>query len=117
MKNFKELLVWQKAIKLVSIIYDTTKNFPPDERYGLLNQVRRSAVSIPSNIAEGHMRTTNKDFRQFLAIARGSCAELETQIVIAYQLSYINKEIYDSLTLKIEEVSKMLSSLYSKLGN
>ncbi|MBI4092783.1 MAG: four helix bundle protein [Candidatus Kerfeldbacteria bacterium] len=88
MKNFKELRVWQKSIKLVTQVYEITKRFPDDEKYGLVIQMRRSAVSIPSNIAEGHMRTTNKDFKQFLSIARGSCAELETQVVIAAELGY-----------------------------
>ena len=97
MKDFRNLIVWQKSLGLVVFVYEITKNFPQEERYGLANQMRRAAVSIPSNIAEGHMRTTNKDFRQFLSVARGSCAELETQCVIAYKLGYINDEIYKSL--------------------
>lgn len=115
MKNFKDLLVWQKAIALVVFIYKITKDFPVDERYGLVNQMRRSAVSIPSNIAEGNLRTTDKDSRQFISIDRGSCAELETQSFISYGLKYLNDKNYQELIIKIEEVAKMLSSLYSKL--
>lgn len=116
MKNFKDLLVWQKAVDLVTFVYNVTKEFPDEERYGITSQMRRSAVSIPSNIAEGHMRTTDKDFRQFISISRGSCAELETQTTIAYKLGYIKEEdLYNLLTSKIEEVAKMLSSFYAKL--
>lgn len=116
MKNFKNLLVWQKSIQVVLFVYKITKQFPDDEKYGLTNQMRRSAVSVPSNIAEGTMRTTDKDFRQFISIARGSCAELETQITISYELKYIDENIFKELLLKIEEISKMLASLYSKLS-
>lgn len=93
-----------------------TEKFPDKEKYGLTSQMRRSVISIPSNIAEGHMRTTDKDFKQFIAIARGSCAELETQSIITYKLDYMDNNIYQQLTLKIEEISKMLSSFYSKLS-
>lgn len=115
MKNFKDLLIWQKSIELVTFVYKTTKYFPDEEKYGLTNQMRRSAVSVPSNIAEGHMRSTNKDFRQFISIARGSLAELETQSVISYELKYVKDDIYKELTKKIEEITRMLSSFYSKL--
>ncbi len=115
MKNFKDLLIWQKSIELVIFVYEITKKFAEEERYGLVSQMRRSAVSVPSNIAEGHMRTTNKDFRQFISIARGSCAELETQGIIAYKLDYITNNNYQLLISKIEEIAKMLSSFYSRL--
>lgn len=115
MKNFKDLLIWQKSIELVIFVYKITKQFPDEEKYGLINQMRRSAVSIPSNIAEGHMRSTNKDFRQFISIARGSLAELETQSIISYELKYIKDNIYKELMLKIEEITRMISSFYSKL--
>lgn len=115
MKNFKDLLIWQKSIELVIFVYKITKQFPDEEKYGLINQMRRSAVSIPSNIAEGHMRSTNKDFRQFISIARGSLAELETQSIISYELKYIKDDIYKELMIKIEEITRMLSSFYSKL--
>ena len=115
MKNFKELIVWQKAIVLVVEVYRVTKNFPDDERFGLTSQMRRSGVSIPSNISEGHMRTTDRDFRQFIAIARGSCSELETQARIAHELGYLSTSSFTKLDEKITEVAKMLSSFYAKL--
>ncbi|MEA2032271.1 MAG: four helix bundle protein [Euryarchaeota archaeon] len=97
MKNFKELKVWQKGIELVAMVYKITASFPGEEKYGLSAQMRRAAVSIPSNIAEGHLRKTAKDFRQFLSIARGSCAELETQIIIAHKLGFIHEDNFDNL--------------------
>ncbi len=115
MKSFKDLRVWQHAIKLVKEIYNAVEKLPDDEKYGLVTQMRRSAISIPSNIAEGHVRQTVREFRQFIAVARGSCAELQTQVIIAYELGYIEKSLYDSLLLNIESVAKMLSSLYGKL--
>ncbi|MEK7537891.1 MAG: four helix bundle protein [Patescibacteria group bacterium] len=115
MKNFKELIVWQKAMVLVVEIYRVTKSFPDDEKFGLTSQMRRSGVSIPSNIAEGHMRTTNRDFRQFVAFARGSCSELETQARIAQELGYLSTSAFIKLDEKITEVAKMLSSFYAKL--
>ena len=115
MKDFKNLLIWQKSVELVIFVYKIIKAFTEEEKYGLVSQTRRSAVSIPSNISEGHMRTTNKDFRHFISIARGSYAELETQSVIAYKLGYIINKDYQLLISKIQEISKMLSSFYSKL--
>ncbi len=116
MKNFKELKVWQKGIELVAIVYKSTSSFPEEEKYGLIAQMRRAAVSIPSNIAEGHLRKTTKDFKQFLSIARGSCAELETQIIIAHELDFIHGDNFENLSSKIEELSKMLSTFYSKIN-
>ena len=117
MKNFKELNVWQKGIELVAIVYKITASFPEEEKYGLSAQMRRAAVSIPSNIAEGHLRKTAEDFKQFLSIARGSCAELETQIIIAHKLGFIQGDNFSNLSTKIEELSKMLSSFYSKINS
>ena len=85
-KNFQDLRIWQKGIEVVKEIYILTKKFPKEELYGLTSQMRRSAVSIPSNIAEGFRRYHNKEYKQFLYIAMGSCAELETQIIISYEL-------------------------------
>jgi len=115
MKNFKDLFVWQKSIELVVLVYKITKDFPAEEKYGLSNQMRRAGVSIPSNIAEGHIRSTEKDFGQFLAIARGSCAELETQNIIGRRLGYINESDYAIFSGKIDEVARMLGSLRSKV--
>ncbi len=117
MKSFKELKVWQKGIELVEIVYKITATFPEEEKYGLSTQMRRAAVSIPSNIAERHLRKTAKDFKQFITIARGSCAELETQIIISYKLGFIQEDNFSNLSSKIEELSKMLSSFYSKINS
>lgn len=83
MGNYKELIVWQKSVDLVTEVYAVTKDFPKEEIYSLTSQIRRSAISIPSNIAEGHSRRSQTDYLQFLKIARGSCAELETQLLIS----------------------------------
>jgi len=90
-KNFQDLRIWQIGIEVVKDIYILTKKFPKEELYGLTSQMRRSAVSIPSNIAEGFRRYYNKKYKQFLYIALGSCAELETQIIIANELDYISE--------------------------
>lgn len=95
MHSFRELTVWQRAMRVVKQIYEITKGFPDEERYGLVAQMRRSAVSIPSNIAEGHTRQTKKEFKQFLAIARGSAAELQTQLMLARDLGYVTNENYN----------------------
>lgn len=94
MANFKELLVWQKSINFVTEIYEVTNDFSKDEMYGLTSQIRRASISIPSNIAEGNSRRSIADYLQFLKIARGSCAEVETQLIIAKNLKFINEEIY-----------------------
>ena len=91
MGNFKELLVWKKSIELVTEIYEITAAFPSEEKFGLVSQVRRAAVSIPSNIAEGNARRSSADYIQFLKIARGSGAEVETQIVISKNLGFIEE--------------------------
>ncbi len=100
---------------LVKRVYMITKKFPDDERYGLVSQMRRSAISIPSNIAEGHLRGTKKVFRQFVAIARGSCAELETQLVLARELDFIDDPTQETVMRDISTIAKMLSALYGKL--
>ncbi len=115
MKNFKDLIVWQRAIDLVTLAYKLTKTFPTDEKFGLTSQMRRSAVSIPSNIAEGHMRSSQKDFRKFLKIALGSSAEFETQTIIAGNLGYLTENDQQELLTKTQEVSKMTASLAAKL--
>ena len=89
-RNFRDLDVWQKGIDIVKSVYETVNGFPKQELYGLANQMQRCSVSIPSNIAEGFNRYHNKEYRQFLYIALGSCAELETQIEIATELKYID---------------------------
>ena len=99
--NYKDLVVWQKSIVFVSEVYVLTSNFPQDERFSLVDQMRRAAVSIPSNIAEGHARKSNADFARFLRISYGSAAEIETQHIIAHNLHYLtDSELQESL-LKI----------------
>ena len=114
-QNFKDLRIWQEGIKLVKDIYLLTKSFPKDEMYGLSSQMRRCAVSIPSNIAEGFRRYYNKEYKQFLYITLGSCAELETQVMISHELEYIKEEIKEEITEKIQYICKMGSKLIQKL--
>ena len=114
MEAFKNLIVWQKAMELVRVVYQISKSFPADERYALTDQLRRAVVSIPSNIAEGNGRASNKDYAHFLAIARGSLFETLTQIQVAEDLGYIdNHEYLDNLTA---EVGRMLTSLLKRYG-
>jgi four helix bundle protein len=116
MKNgFKSLLVWQKAMTLVEEVYELSKFLPEKESFSLTSQIRRSAISVPSNIAEGSRRSTKKDYIQFLRIAYGSLAELETQLLLTQKL-------YPEITTKsalfaLEEVSKMLNGLIAKLSS
>lgn len=114
MELFKDLIVWQKSMELVRVVYQLSKGFPPDERYALTDQLRRAAVSIPSNIAEGNGRASNKDYAHFLAIARGSLYETLTQIQIAEDLGYIGKD--DNLDQLAADVGRMLTSLLKKYG-
>ena len=115
MHNFKELKVWQKAIDLAVDIYRTLAFFPNEEKYGLVSQMKRCSVSIPSNIAEGSGRGTNKDFNRFLDISQGSAFELETQLIISQRLALIETEIADELIAKTTEVQKMVFALGNKL--
>jgi len=115
-KNFRDLDVWKKGIEIVKDVYTTVDAFPKQEYYGLASQMQRSSVSIPSNIAEGFNRFHNKEYRQFLYMALGSCAELETQIEIAQELKYINGHRKDSLLEKVDHESRMLRNLIKKLS-
>ncbi|MFC7346801.1 four helix bundle protein [Chryseobacterium zhengzhouense] len=115
MANFKELLVWQKSISFVTEIYQLTNVFPKDEMYGLTSQIRRASISIPSNIAEGNSRRSVADYLQFLKIARGSSAEVETQLIIAKNLKFLSEENYLKLNQDITEISKMLNGLINSL--
>src|SRR3989344_4924789 len=113
--SHKDLIVWQKGIKLCKAVYEVTEKFPKSEIYGITSQMQRSAVSIPSNIAEGRSRGTRKDFAQFLRIALGSCAELATQIEIARSLSYGEQARYNVTEQAIAEVFRMLRAMLAKL--
>ena len=113
--SFKDLRIWQKGIEIVSDVYILTKKFPKEELFSLTSQLRRSAISIPSNIAEGFKRFHNKEYKQFLFITLGSCAELETQIIIAKELKYINENEEAKLVEKLDHICRMTSSLIKKL--
>ena len=110
-RNFKDLKIWQRGIELVKLVYTITNSFPSDEKYGIISQMRRSAVSVPSNIAEGFMRRHNKEYRQFLYIALGSLAELETQIIISKELNFITTDHYTGTLSAIDELNKMTTGL------
>lgn len=114
-RNYRELIVWQKGMDLVMDIYQMSQKFPQEEMYGLTSQIRRSAVSIPSNIAEGQGRRTASEFKRFLAIARGSLQETETQIQIAHRLGYINENEETNLLEKCTEVAKLINGLSNSL--
>ena len=113
MHNYKELKVWQKAIDLCVLVYDASKHFPADERFGLTSQVRRACVSVPSNIAEGAGRKSKKEFANFISIATGSIFETETQIIIAQRLNYIRET--ENIFKLIDEIQKMLYGFAQKL--
>ena len=110
------MIVWQKGVELVLSIYKLTKDFPKAEVYGITSQIRRAAISIPSNIAEGRSRGTRKDFAQFLRIAFGSGAELETQLLIARRLSFGPEISYNKVDDQLNEVMRMLNTMIHKLN-
>jgi len=116
LKSYKDLLVLQKSMALVKDIYHLTGCFPPDERFGVVSQLRRASVSVPSNIAEGQSRHTSDQFVQFLTHAEGSLAELETQILIAVDLDYSSKNEANQALAQIDELKRMLNSLRRKLA-
>lgn len=115
MHNYKKMKIWNQSISLSTLIYQNTKSFPKEELFGLSNQMRRSAISIPSNIAEGSGRNSDKDFNHFLSIALGSCFELETQIMISRNLSYIDELLFADLSGKIIALQKMIYRFKNKL--
>jgi len=115
LSSYRDLIVWKKSMTLTQEIYRLTKLLPKDELFSLTNQMRRAAVSIPSNIAEGQDRNSKKEFLNFLAIARGSRAELETQLQICVRVGYLNDTDITEVMQLLNEVGKMLSSLISKL--
>ncbi|MCA9353359.1 four helix bundle protein [Candidatus Nomurabacteria bacterium] len=114
MKTYKELIVWQKSIELVEEVYKLTRAFPEHESFGLISQMRRAAVSIPSNIAEGRMRGSESEFKRFLFIAFASGAELETQIIISKKLPETSNLDYNKIDSILLEIMKILNKLTSK---
>jgi four helix bundle protein len=117
MHNFKELKVWQKAMDLTELVYKISEDFPKEEKYGLISQLHRCSVSIPSNIAEGCGRNTDKDLQRFLSISIGSAFELETQMILAYRFNYINQEIFSNFSSNVAEVQKMIYGFNHTLEN
>ena len=110
-KGYQDLLVWKKGIFLVKEIYSLTKYFPSDEKFGLTSQMRRAAVSIPSNIAEGQARRTTPDFIRFISMAEGSLAELHTQITISVELEFCGKNKVTDLLAAVDELRRMINAL------
>ena len=115
--EYRKLKIWQKSMDLSVLIYKTTGQFPKDEIYALVSQLKRAVVSIPSNIAEGSGRNTDKEFIQFLFITYGSSCELDTQIELSKRLNFISEEEYNSITSEINEIQKMIFKLRDKLLN
>lgn len=114
-RSFRDLDVWNLSIDFAKDLYQLSNRFPPDELYGLTNQIRRAAVSIPSNIAEGQSRNSPREFKQFLFIALGSLGEIETQLIIANKIEYLSKDNLDAWVPRIDIIRKMLKALASKL--
>jgi four helix bundle protein len=115
-KDYRELIVWQKAMDLVEKIYHITRTFPREEIYGLTSQIRRAAVSIPSNIAEGNGRNTTRDYIYFLGVAYGSVKEVETQVLIAERLQYVNSTSSTELVNMTGEIARLISGLTNSLN-
>lgn len=116
-KGYRDLIAWQKGMDLVEEIYKTTQYFPREEMYGLTIQMRRAAVSVPSNVAEGQIRSSQKEFSQFISIALGSCAELYTQLELSRRLGYMNEKDFRKTSESINELMKILHGLRKKVSN
>jgi four helix bundle protein len=114
-RSYRDLVVWQKAVEFVTEIYRLTYTFPKEEMFGLMSQMRRAAVSIPSNIAEGHGRLSRKEYIYLLGNARGSLAELETQVIIAVNLGYLDEGMMDRLLEQAGELGRILNGLLASL--
>jgi four helix bundle protein len=117
MHRYKDLMAWKLSMKIVKEVYLMTEKFPKQEQFGLTNQIRRSAVSIPSNIAEGAGKNSDSDFSRFLAIAMGSCNELETQLQISCELGFIERNEYELTENRTSRVQNMLFKLQKRLRN
>ncbi len=115
MRNFRNLEVWKKSHALTLTVYRVTEKFPNNEKFGLTSQLRRAAASIPANIAEGGGRETDGDFRRFVEIAGGSACEVEYHFQLAHDLGLLDKDTYQELDMKINEIKKMLGSLSKRL--
>ena len=115
MKDFRSLLVWRKAHELTLDVYQATKQFPSEEKFGLTSQMRRSAASVPTNIAEGCGRGSSPDFQRFLQVAFGSVSELDYQLILATDLAFLTRPTYDDLYTKLVEIRRMLASLIRRV--
>ncbi|MBQ8968485.1 MAG: four helix bundle protein [Bacteroidaceae bacterium] len=115
METHKDLHVWRQSVELVTSVYVMTKTFPKDELFGLVSQIRRAAISVPSNIAEGYARGTDKEKLHFLRISSGSLSEVETQLLLSLNLGYIPQDTYDELSEKVTSVWKQLNALISSI--
>ena len=115
--HYKDLLVWQKGMLLAKLVYKLTTQFPAEERYGLTSQLRRAAVSVPSNIAEGQARSGTKEFLQFLSHAGGSLAEIETQLLLSVELGFVQRSDVDASLKELHELQRMIPALKRKLSS
>ncbi len=117
MRPHEKLDVWKKAIDFVLIVYEETQSLPKDEKFGLTAQIRRAAVSIPANIAEGAARKSTKEFANFLSIAQGSASEVETELLIAHRLGYLDEAAYRKLRSEVDDIGRMITGLSQYLKN
>ena len=115
-KSYRDLEVWQLAMALAKQIYVVTASFPSDERFGLINQMRRASVSVPSNIAEGHARASTAEFQPYISIAMGSVAELETQVLLSLDPGFLNPDQQEQLMPRLDQIGKMLRGLHRSLA-
>ncbi|WP_036271620.1 four helix bundle protein [Methyloversatilis discipulorum] len=116
-RSYRDLLVWQRAMDLALGIYALSRSFPDSERFVMVSQLRRAAVSVPSNIAEGHARSSTRDFLRFLSIASGSLAELETQLILSHRLDYLDQDRLDSTLVLAGETGRMIRGLQTSLAS
>jgi four helix bundle protein len=114
-RSFKDLKVWQRSMDIAVVLYKVTNQFPREELYGITAQIRKAAVSVPSNISEGFGRYHNREYKQFLHIALGSCAEMTTQLILAMRLEYVQSATAEKILKEMEEISKMLMALIVKV--
>lgn len=115
-KSYRDLVIWQKGIELAEVIYQVTSKFPTDERFGLVNQLRRAAVSVPSNIAEGQTRNHTREFVQFLYVSLGSLSEIDTQLTIAQRMDYLDEQLYAGIGDRLVTLKKMIYALINSLA-
>ena len=114
-KSYRNLIVWQKSIEVCALIYQLTRDFPSEETFGITSQLKRAAISVPTNISEGHSRNSRKEYRHFIGIARGSIAEVETLILLTKNLQFTSENKISEISALCTEIGKMLTSLNRKL--